>query len=148
DSASPGVAVVGKPDVLVTVGPGDAAAYTKPWEAGSRKPRRASPRSVAAHWTALLQDYFGMFVQRQRPLKVLALTPRGKVLGDLYADAQRQAPGTGIPMGLVIPTSTSLSKSLRDMALLVPDEPARASVTVQGLWQGTMDESGAVRSLE
>jgi hypothetical protein len=148
DSAAPAVALVGKPDVLAAVGPGDAAAYTKPWEAGSKKPRRATPRSVAAHWTALVQDYFSLFVQRQRPLKVLALTPRGKVLSDLYADAQRQAPGAGVPVGLVLPTSTSLAKSLRDVSLLVPDEPARASVTVQGLWQGTMDEGGAVRSLE
>jgi hypothetical protein len=147
DTATPGVAVAGKPDVLVAVGPADAAAYTKAWD-GSKKPRRASPRSVAAHWTALLQDYWSLFVQRQRPLKVLALTPRGKVLGDLYADAQRQAPGAGVPVGLVLPTSTMLSKSLRDMALLVPDEPARAAVTVQGLWQGTMDEGGAVRNLE
>jgi hypothetical protein len=148
EKPSPSVALVGKPDVLVTVGPGDAAAYTKPWEAGSKKLRRASPRSVAAHWTALVQDYFSLFVLRQRPLKVLALTPRGKVLGDLYATAQRQAPGGGVPMGIVLPLSPTLARSLREMALIVPDEPARAAVTVEGLWEGTMDEGGVMRRLQ
>jgi FHA domain/IPT/TIG domain len=144
----PSVALVGKPEVLVTVGSGDAAAYTKPWEAGSKKLRRASPRSVAAHWTALLQDYFSLFVLRQRPLHVLTLTPRGKVLGDLYATAQRQAEGAGVPVGIVLPLTTSLAKSLREMALLVPDAPASAVVTVEGLWAGTMDEGGVVRDIQ
>jgi IPT/TIG domain len=148
EKPSPAVGLVGKPDVLVAVGPGDAAAYTKPWEAGSKKPRRASPRSVAAHWTALMQDYFSLFVLRQRPLKVLALTPRGRVLGDLYATAQRQAPGVGVPMGLVVPLTPTLARSLREMALLVPDEPTRAAVTVEGLWEGTMDDGGVVRRLQ
>jgi hypothetical protein len=103
---------------------------------------------VAAQWTALLQDYFSLFVQRQRPVRVLALTPRGKVLSDLYADAQRRSPGAGVPVDIVIPTSTSLAKGLRDMALLVPEEAARASVAVEGLWEGTMDEGGAVRTLQ
>ncbi len=148
DKPSPCVALVGKPDPLVVVAPGDAAAYTKPWEAGSKKPRRASPRSVAAYWTALLQDYFSLFVLRQRPLKVIALTPRGKVLSDLYSTAQRQAPGAGVPVGIVLPLTTTLAKALREMTLLVPDEPARAMVTVEGLWEGTMDEGGVVRSLQ
>ncbi len=148
DKPTPSVAVVGQPTILAAVGSLDAAAYTKPWEAGSKKVRRASPRSVAAHWTALLQDYFGLFVLRQRPLRVLALTPRGKVLSDLYATAQRQAEGEGVPVGVVLPLTTTLAKSLRDMALLVPDEPARAAATVEGLWQGTMDEGGVVRDLQ
>ena len=79
---------------------------------------------------------------------MLALTPRGKILGDLYATAQRQAAGAGVPVGIVLPLTTTLSRSLREMALLVPDEPARAGVTVEGLWEGQMDEEGAVRSLQ
>ena len=136
---------MGKPDVLVTVGPGDAAAYTKPWEAGSEGLRRASPRSVAAHWAALLQDYFSLFVLRQRPLKVLAITPRGKVLGDLYATAQRQAAGAGVPMGIVMPPQPPPSpRACARWRSSSPTKPARAAATVEGLWEGTMDEGGVL----
>jgi hypothetical protein len=53
-----------------------------------------------------------------------------------------------VPVGIILPLTTTLAKSLREMTLLVPDEPARAAVTVEGLWEGTMDEGGVVRSLQ
>jgi hypothetical protein len=51
-------------------------------------------------------------------------------------------------VGIVLPLTTTLAKSLREMALLVPDEPVRAAVTVEGLWEGAMDESGVVRRIQ
>ncbi len=98
---------------------------------------------MATHWTALLQDYFGLFLLKQRPLKVLELTPRAKVLSDIYADALRQVgAGNGVPTRVLLPLSTSLGKSLREMALIIPDEPARTAVAVEGRWEGTMEEGG------
>ncbi len=85
---------------------------------------------------------------RQRPLKVLASTPRGKVLSDLYSTGLRQAGGAGVPVGILLPLPTGLAKDLREMALLVPDEPARATATVEGLWEGTMNESGQERAIQ
>jgi len=98
---------------------------------------------VATHWTALLQDYFGLFLLKQRPLKVLELTPRAKVLSDIYADALRQVgSGNGVPTRIVLPLGPGPGKSLREMALIIPDEPARTAVAVEGRWEGTMEEGG------
>jgi len=148
DKPGPSVALVGKAEILVAATPEDAAAYAKSWEPGGKGVKRTSPRAVSVYWAALLQDYFSLFVQHQRPLKVIALTPRGKVLSELYANGQRQSGGAGIPVGLVLPLTTTLGKSLREMALAVPDEPARAAVTVEGLWEGSMDEGGVTRAIQ
>ena len=140
------VAVVGLPTPLATVTAADAAAYSRGWETGGKGATRASARSVAAHWTALLQDYFGLFLLKQRPLRVLELTPRAKVLSDIYADALRQVgPGNGVPTRVVLPLSSTLGKSLREMALIIPDQPARSAVAVEGRWEGTMEEGGGGR---
>jgi hypothetical protein len=145
----PGVGVGGAPEALLTASAEDANAYGKPWESGSKTGHRTSPRSVAVHWHALLTDYFGLFLLKQRPLKVLELTARGKVLSDIYADALRQAgSGAGVPTRLVLPTSQEIAKNLREMALLVPDQPARAGVAVEGRWAGTMEEGGGARKFE
>ena len=138
-----GVGVAGVAAPLATVTAADAAAYSRGWETGGKGAARASARSVATHWTALLQDYFGLFLLKQRPLKVLELTPRAKVLSDIYADALRQVgAGNGVPTRVLLPLSTSLGKSLREMALIIPDEPARTAVAVEGRWEGTMEEGG------
>lgn len=140
----PAVGVAGLPAPIVTATAADGAAYGRGWEAGDRGGRRVAPRSLATHWHALLQDYFGLFVLKQRPLKVLELGSRGKVLSDIYADALRQAgPGNGVPTRIVLPLGLGLARSLREMALVVSDQPARAAVAVEGRWEGTMEERGA-----
>ena len=139
----PGVGVVGKPAPLLTATAADAAAYSRAWESPGKGGRRAAARGVATQWAALLQDYFSLFVLKQRPLKVLELTPRGKVLSDIYADGLRQAePGGGVPIRVVRPLSTTMAKAIREMALVIPDQPARASVAVEGRWTGTLEEGG------
>jgi hypothetical protein len=144
----PSVALVGNPEALLAPTAEDAAAYAKPWEAGAKGVKRTSPRALSVYWAALLQDYFALFVQHQRPLKVIALTPRGKVLSELYANGQRQSSGAGVPVSLVLPLTTGLGKSMRELALAVPDEPARAAVTVEGLWEGSMDDAGVTREIQ
>ena len=64
----PSVGVVGEVSPFLVPTPEDAAAYSRDWETGRGAGRRVSPAAVARHWAALLQDYFGLFLYRQRPL--------------------------------------------------------------------------------
>jgi hypothetical protein len=147
----PGVGLVGNPDVLVTVTAADAAAYGESWEPSVR-PAPTSAKAVARHWTALLADYLALFVARQRPTRVMEVSPRGRVLLDIYAEAARRSPGApGVPTSLVSPPSTTLAKDLRDMALLLPAGGAsapRAGTVIEGVWNGTIRDGDLTRSVQ
>jgi hypothetical protein len=138
ETPQPAVAVVGQVRPLLTVTPEDVEAYARPWE-GRGAGRRVSPVQLARHWAAVLQDYLGLFLYRQRPLKVLAMSSRGKVLADLYSEAGRRSPGgTGVPASILFPMSTSLARDLRLMALVVSTEGGRSAVAIEGLWSGVV----------
>jgi hypothetical protein len=100
---------------------------------------------VALFWTALLQDHLTLFLRHERPVHVLELSPRGKALLEIYAEALRRAgPGVGVPIGVVSPLGASLAKNLRDMALILPAETQAVSAAgIEGRWEGTMEETGA-----
>jgi hypothetical protein len=138
----PSVGVVGDVNPLLVPTAEDAAAYSKNWEAGRGGGRRVSTLAVARHWAALLQDYFGLFLYRQRPLKMAAISPRGKVLTEIYAESNRRSPGgTTVPASLVLPTPEGLAASLRQLALVVSSEAGgSAAVAVVGRWDGTMED--------
>jgi hypothetical protein len=137
----PAVGVVGQVTPLLVPTAEDAAAYSKNWEKGRGAGRRVSPSGVARHWAALLQDYLGLFLYRQRPLKMVALTPRGKVLTEIYAEANRRSPnGTSVPSSLVVPTPEGMATGLRQLALVVSSEGGRAAVAVEGRWDGTIED--------
>jgi IPT/TIG domain/FHA domain len=137
----PSVGVAGEVSPFLVPTPEDAAAYSRNWETGRGAGRRVAPAAVARHWAALLQDYFGLFLYRQRPLKMVALSPRGKVLTEIYGEANRRAPGgTNVPTGLVLPTPASMASALRQMALVVSAEAGRAAVAVEGRWDGTIED--------
>jgi hypothetical protein len=140
----PGVGLAGGDTLLVTASALDAAGYAEPWEPGVT-PARATPRSLAAFWTALLQDHLALFALRTRPTRVLEISARGSVLSDLYSAAVRRAGvKAGVPSSLVNPLSSSLAKGLRDLALLVPPEGQPAvGAAVVGRWEGTMEERDA-----
>lgn len=137
----PAVAVAGEGRPFLSPTPEDVAAYSRPWEGARGGGRRPTAPALARHWAALLQDYVGLFIYRQRPLKVLALSTRGQVLTDLYAEAARRAPGgSGVPTNLVLPPSASLASGLRAMALVVSTEGGRAAVALEGRWTGTIQD--------
>jgi hypothetical protein len=137
----PGVGVSGEVNVLLVATAEDAAAYSRRWGAGGRAARSVSPHAVATHWAAILQDYFGLFLYRQRPLKVLSVSPHGAVLSEIYAEATRRAPeGQGVPVSAVLPTTSNMAAALRQMALVVSGDSARASVAVVGRWEGTIED--------
>jgi len=136
------VAVAGGAE-LVRATADDAAGYTQPWNT-VMKGQRATPSTLAAHWAALLQDYVTLFQQRTRPTRMVEVTPRGRVLLDLYAEGERRSgSGSGVPAGFLSPPSPTLAASLRELALAVP---ARGQVVpgaaLVGRWTGTMDETG------
>ncbi len=135
------VGVAGDPRPLLAPTPEDVAAYSKPWETGKGPGRRLTAAAVARYWTALLQDYLGLFLGRQRPIQVLALSPRGRVLSDIYSEASRRAPGEPtVPTSIVLPTSATMAAALRQMALVVSAEAPRAVVAIEGRWQGSIDD--------
>jgi hypothetical protein len=135
------VGVVGDVRPFLVPSAEDAAAYSRNWDTGRGAGRRVSPVAVARHWAALLQDYFGLFLYRQRPLQMAALSPRGKVLTEIYGDASRRSPGgTGVPVSLVLPTSESMATALRQLALVVSGEAGRAAVAVEGRWDGSIED--------
>jgi hypothetical protein len=137
----PAVGVVGEVAPFLAPTAEDAAAYSRSWETGRGAGRRVSTAAVARHWAALLQDYFGLFLYRQRPLRMVALSPRGKVLTEIYAEANRRTPGgTVVPTSLVLPTPAGMAERLRQMALVVSAETGRAAVAVEGRWDGTMED--------
>jgi len=137
----PGVGVVGDVRTFLLPTPEDAEAYSKNWESGRGAGRRVAEAAVARHWAELLQDYFGLFLHRQRPLRLAASSPRGKVFTDIYGEANRRSPGgPNVPTGIVLPTAASMATALRQAALVVSGEASRAAVAVEGRWDGTMDD--------
>jgi hypothetical protein len=137
----PAVGVVGDVRPLLVPTAEDATAYSRNWESGRGSGRRVSPLALARHWAALLQDYVGLFLYRQRPLQMVALSPRGKVLTEIYGEANRRAPGgTSVPQSLVLPTSDVMAAALRQLALVVSVEAGRAATAVEGRWDGTIQD--------
>jgi hypothetical protein len=147
EGATPAVAVADGP-VVVTATPDDVEGYALPWDPAA-KPARGTPRQIAGYWAALLQDYLALFAQGQRPSRAAELSPRGKVLVDLYAEAQRRGAGGGVPVATIYELSAAHLKSVRDMALLLPTGGASsAGAAVAGRWEGTMAETDAQRRIE
>ncbi len=137
---APSVAVAGEVDPILVATAEDAAAYSKAWESGSRSGRRVGARVLAEHWAALLQDYFGLFLYRERPLQLLARSPRGKVFMDIYADARRRSGGRGVRTSIVYPTSEDMARALSQAALVVSTRAPRAEVAIAGRWQGNIND--------
>ena len=146
DGATPAVAVAGGP-VLVSATPEDVEGYALSWDGGA-KPARATPRQIANYWAALLQDYVTLFGQGQRPSRTAELSARGKVLVDLFAEAQRRGASGGVPVATLYELSGAGLKNVRDMALVIPTGASAAGTAVAGRWEGTMADTEAERSIE
>jgi FHA domain/IPT/TIG domain len=141
ESPRPGVGIAGGASLLGATS-ADVAGYQ-----AQAKGVQAAPRTLAAHWTAVLQDYFALFVAYRRPSAMAELSPRGKVLIDLFADAERHSqPGaTGVPRSLVAPPPASLERDLRAAALVLAGggaDKAVAGIAIEGTWSGSMEEPG------
>jgi hypothetical protein len=141
------LAITGASSCFVTATAEDAAAYDEAWT--STKSARSTPKVLAAHWGALVDDLLLLFVRKQRPYRVLETSTRGKVLLEIYAEAARTAgAGQGVPSPLVNPLPPRLVAPLREMALVLPGEgQARSAAAIEGLWSGTVDDAGTTRPI-
>jgi hypothetical protein len=147
EAPAPAVAIAGGP-VVVSATPDDVEGYAQAWDPGAR-PTRSTPRQIAGYWAALLQDYVTLFGQGQRPSRTAEMTPRGKVLVDLFAEAQRRGAVGGVPVATLYELSPAALKSVRELALLLPSGgPTSAGMAVAGRWEGTMADAEAERSIE
>jgi IPT/TIG domain-containing protein len=109
---------------------------------------RISAPVLARYWAALLHDYIGLFGQRLRPNRAIELTPRARVLMDLYSDAERGGGSSGVGTGLVASLPPDRLESLRRLADAEPDE-GRGSrgLPLAGSWQGHIEDGGPPRSI-
>ena len=147
DGAAPAVTLAGGA-VLVTATPDDTEGYARAWE-GGKAAGRTSPRQLANYWAAVLQDYFTLFGQGQRPTRVVEVAAGTRVLMDVYAAAERRGLSGGVPIGAVSMMPAAMSKSIRDMALTVPaaGAPVVAGAAVTGRWEGTLSEASGERPI-
>jgi hypothetical protein len=129
---------------VTSASPADAAAYDESWE-GVPRGARATPERLAAFWGAIVEDHLRLFVQRQRPMRLLELSPRGRALSDVYAEAARRGPFSGVAPGLVA-GSAGLMRAYREMTLAFPGE-ARAAAAVEGSWSGTVEDQSGQRQV-
>lgn len=137
---APSVAVAGQVDPILVATAEDAAAYSRAWQTGSRSGRRVGARALAQHWAALLQDYFGLFLYKERPLQMVARSRQARVFKDIYSAAQRRSGGRGIPTNIVYPTTEGMAEALRNAALVVSNQTPRPEVAVDGRWQGNIND--------
>lgn len=139
---SPASVAIAGGNVLVAATADDAAGYGRGPDP-AMKGQRTTPRALAGFWTALLQDQLTLFVQHQRPSRVLEMSPRGKAFVDLYAEAERRVgAANGVPASLVNPPSPAQARAFREMALMIPAGPSSAAAAVTGRWEGMMEETG------
>jgi len=131
---------------IVTVTAEDAEGLSRGWD-GIPGTRVSAP-ALARYWAALLHDYIGLFGQRLRPNRAIELTPRARVLLDVYSDAERRGGSAGVGMGIVSALTTDRLDALRRLAYSGPDE-ARASrgMALEGAWEGSIQDGGPPRSI-
>jgi hypothetical protein len=138
----PGVGVTGR-GAFVVVTPEDAAGYASAYTGLRGAPSQAA---LARHWAVVLDDYVTLFVRNERPLKAIAVTPKAKVLLDLYTDGSR-AGGRGVPMALLSPATPALARSLKELSLFVTGGGGSSTIALTGEWTGTMQDGAGPRQI-
>jgi hypothetical protein len=104
-----------------------------------------TPRRLAEYWAALLNDYVGLFARRQRPNGIVDLTPRARVLLDIYADAERRGGSAGVGQRIAVDSAAARAEPLRQLAFAAPPPAAASGLPLAGTWDGTVDDAGATR---
>jgi len=134
------VAVVGETGSLLAATAEDAAAYARGWEGEGRRGPRLTPAAITRYWRAILEDYFDLFLYRERPLEVASLDSRHRVFLNIYAEAARRSGSPGVPTSIVSPPSESMGEALRRAALVPAGGPAHEEIAIEGRWQGTLED--------
>jgi FHA domain/IPT/TIG domain len=135
-----GVVVTGRPEALFKATADDAGGYEAPPGVSVRNPKPA-PAALAAHWAALLSDYAALFLQGQRPVKMLAASPRGRAFVDLQSELGWR-PGASVTPGRAGAVSPDVLGRLREMAFgLGKESAATVGAALEGTWEGELADA-------
>ena len=138
------VSVAGRPEALWKATADDAAGYEAAPGVSVRNPRPA-PAALAAHWAALLSDYAALFVQGQRPVRMLAASPRGRAFVDLQSELGWR-PGATVTPGRAGALSPDLLGRLKEMAFgLGKESAATVGAALEGTWEGELADADGSR---
>ena len=133
-----------RPDLVVRATPEDAAGYEGPPGVGLKNPA-PSPQTLAAHWAALLSDYAALFLHGQRPVRMLAASPRGRAFVDLQSELGWR-PGAPVTQGRAGSVSPGLLRRLQEMAFgLGKESAATAGAALEGTWEGELADADGTR---
>lgn len=139
-------AVVSGPTTILTVAEEDAETLSR--GVGGVSGARITPRRLAEYWAALLDDYLGLFGQRRRPIRTLEMSPRARVLLEIYADAERRGGSAGVSARIAADLSSDRLEALRQLAYAAPADGGGArGLALAGAWEGTMEDQGASRPI-
>lgn len=131
---------------LATVSAEDADGLARGW--GGVPGTRVSAPALARYWAALLHDYVGLFGQRLRPNRAIELTPRARVLLELYADAERRGGSEGVGSSIVADLTPDRVDALRRLAYSGPEGGRGAgALALAGDWEGSVEDGGPPRSV-
>ncbi len=131
---------------IVTVTAEDAEGLSRGW--GGVPGTRISAPALARYWAALLHDYIGLFGQRLRPNRAIELTPRARVLLDVYSDAERRGGSEGVGTGIVASLAPDRLDAIRRLAYSGPDEGrGTRGLALAGAWEGSLEDGGPPRSI-
>jgi hypothetical protein len=77
------------------------------------------------------------------------MTPRARVLMDLYSDAARRGGSSGVASRLVADMPAARADALQQLAFGAPPAGGRSGIALAGIWegQGTTEEGAPVRSI-
>jgi IPT/TIG domain/FHA domain len=135
-----GVGVAGRPEALFKATADDAAGYEGPAGVSVRNPR-PTPASLASHWAALLSDYAALFLHGERPVRMLAASPRGRAFVDLQSELGWR-PGATVTPGRAGALSPALLGRLREMAFGLGRESATTvGAALEGTWEGELADA-------
>jgi hypothetical protein len=143
---SPGVALAGGTELLVQATPDDSAAYAAP-PGTNVQSAVPSLQALADHWAALLNDSLAVFVQNEKPVRLMALSSRGRALLELRSALGWRA-GSGIPAEKVASMPADLLQKVREASLIVGGAgQGSAAAAVEGMWEGQMEDSAGPRAI-
>jgi hypothetical protein len=140
------VAIAGGTELLVQTTPDDSVAYAAPPGTSFRVGAPSLP-ALADHWAALLNDCLAVFVQNEKPMRLLALSSRGRALLELRSALGWRA-GSGIPTERIATLPPDLYQKVRDASLFVAGAGEGApAAAVEGTWEGQMEDAAGPRAI-
>jgi hypothetical protein len=156
-----GIALVGKPELLIEATEADAAAYQEDWTGLKGRGGVVTRLRLATWWQALLRDLMLLAVRGEKPRFAATLAPEGRPLLDIY-QASVRAGGGGIKrsvlnglkpqqrdalrvIGLRVPPAVALPEVSTGAAPARTPTPATAALVLDGAWRGAEISEGRRR---